>query len=104
MALAARSEESLWEAAAECEAAGGRALVAPTDVTDEAAVKELSRRTAERFGRIDVWVNNAAVMTYGYFEEVPSQVYRHVIETNLFGQIHGARTVLPYFREKERVY
>ncbi len=100
VALAARSEESLREAATECEAAGGRALVVPTDVTDEAAIKELACRTAESFGRIDVWVNNAAVMTYGYFEEVPSEVYRQVIETNLFGQIHGARAVLPYFREQ----
>jgi NAD(P)-dependent dehydrogenase (short-subunit alcohol dehydrogenase family) len=98
VALAARSEESLREAAAECEAAGGRALVVVTDVADEDAVRELARRAAEHFGRIDVWLNAAAVMVYGSFEEVPSEVFRRVIETNLFGQIHGARAVLPYFR------
>ncbi len=100
VALAARSEQSLLEVAEECEAAGGRALVVPTDVTDEEAVQELARRTAESFGRIDTWVNNAGVMVYGYLEEVPSEVYRQVIETNLFGQIHGARAVLPYFKEQ----
>lgn len=100
VALAARSEGSLHEVAGECEAAGGRALVIPTDVTDEEAVQELARRTVESFGRIDVWVNNAAVMVYGYFEEVPPDVYRRVIETNLFGQIHGARAVMPYFRQQ----
>ncbi len=99
--LAARSEQSLREVAEECEAAGGRALVVPTDVTDQEAVRELARRAAERFGRIDVWVNNAGVMVYGYFEEVPDETYRRVIETNLFGQINGARAVLPYFREQE---
>ncbi len=39
-------------------------------------------------------------MVYGQLEEVPSEVYRQVIETNLFGQIHGARTVVPYFKEQ----
>jgi NAD(P)-dependent dehydrogenase (short-subunit alcohol dehydrogenase family) len=100
VALAARSEGSLREVAKECEAAGGRALVVPTDVADEEAVQELARRTAESFGRIDVWVNNAAVMVYGNFEEIPTEAYRRVIETNLFGQINGARAVLPYFRER----
>lgn len=100
MALAARSEESLREVARECEAAGGRALVVPTDVTDEEAVRELARRTVERFGRIDVWVNNAAVMIYGRLKDTPSDAYRRVIETDLFGQIHGARAVVPYFEEQ----
>lgn len=77
-----------------------RALVVQTDVSDEEAVQELARRTAERFGRIDIWVNAAAVMIYGSFEEIPSEAYRRAIEINLFGQINGARAVLPYFREQ----
>ena len=98
--LAARSEESLREAAEECEAVGGRALAVPTDVADERAVEELARRAVEHFGRIDTWVNNAGVMAYGRFEDIPADVYRRVIETNLFGQIHGARAALPRFREQ----
>lgn len=98
--LAARSEQSLREVAEECEAAGGQALVVPTDVADQEAVQDLARQTADRFGRIDVWVNNAGVMAYGYFEQIPAETYRRVIETNLFGQINGARAVLPYFREQ----
>ncbi len=98
--LAARSEQSLREAAAECEAAGGRALAIPTDVSDKEAVQDLARQAADHFGRIDVWVNNAGVMAYGYFEQVPDETYRQVIETNLFGSINGARAALPYFREQ----
>ncbi|HYZ36406.1 MAG TPA: SDR family NAD(P)-dependent oxidoreductase, partial [Pseudonocardiaceae bacterium] len=98
--LAARSEDSLQEAAQDCQRAGGRALAVPTDVTDEAAVDALARRASEAFGRIDVWVNAAAVIAYGEFEKTPTEVYRRVIETNLFGQIHGARAVLPYFRQQ----
>jgi NAD(P)-dependent dehydrogenase (short-subunit alcohol dehydrogenase family) len=98
--LAARSEESLQEAAQECEEIGGRALVVPTDVSDKEAVQNLARQAADHFGRIDVWVNNAGVMAYGYFEQIPDETYRQVIETNLFGAIYGARAALPYFREQ----
>ena len=98
--LAARSEQSLRETADECKAAGGRALVVPTDVTDKEAVQDLARQAADHFGQIDVWVNNAGVMAYGYFEQIPDETYRQVIETNLFGAINGARAALPYFREQ----
>lgn len=98
--LAARHPGTLEEAARECERAGGKALPVPTDVSDQAAVERLARRAAETFGRIDVWVNAAAVIAYGEFEKTPADAYRHVIETNLFGQIHGARAVLPYFRRQ----
>ncbi|MBV8993770.1 MAG: SDR family NAD(P)-dependent oxidoreductase [Pseudonocardiales bacterium] len=63
--LAARTAESLRAAAQECERAGGRALAVPTEVTDEAAVEALARRAGEVFGRIDVWINTAAVIAYG---------------------------------------
>jgi NAD(P)-dependent dehydrogenase (short-subunit alcohol dehydrogenase family) len=98
--LAARSEGSLREAADECEAAGVRALVVPTDVADEEAVEELTRRSVEEFGRIDTWVNNAGVMAYGRFEDIPTEVYRRATETNLFGEIHGSRAALSRFREQ----
>ena len=100
LVLAARREQPLLDAAAECESLGGRALAVPTDVTDEDAVKELARRAVEHFGRIDVWVNNAAVALFGRFEETPPDVYRKVIETDLFGYIYGARAALPHFREQ----
>ncbi|WP_437608919.1 SDR family oxidoreductase [Sorangium sp. So ce834] len=98
--LAARREQPLRDLAAECEQAGGKALVVPADVTNEAAVLEIARRTTEAFGRIDVWVNNAAVTLFGLFEQTPSEPYRRVIETNLFGYIHGARAALPQFRRQ----
>lgn len=69
----------------------------PTDVVDEAAVQRLAQRAVDRFGRVDVWVNNAGVMIYGRFRDVSSQDFRRVVEVNLFGQVHGARAVLPVF-------
>lgn len=98
--LAARRRDALEEVRAQCEGLGGRALAVPTDVTDEGAVRALARRAVETFGRIDVWVNNAAVTLFGRFEEVPPDAFRRVMETNFFGYVHGARAVLPFFREQ----
>ncbi|MGC5010856.1 SDR family oxidoreductase [Streptosporangium sp. DT93] len=98
--LAARREEVLKEVAGECEAAGGRALVVATDVTDEHAVRELARLAAERFGRIDVWVNCAAVTLFGPFGDVPLEDFRRVLDVNVMGYVHGARAALPYLREQ----
>ncbi len=98
--VAARREEPLRELVAECEQLGGQALAVPTDVRDPQAVQALARRAVDTFGRIDVWVNNAAVTLFAKFEESPPDVYREVIETNLFGYIHGARAVMPIFRDQ----
>ena len=99
--LAARREEALFEAAAECEAAGGRALAVPTDVADGGAVEELAREAITRFGRIDVWVNNAVLLAFGRLEDVPREANRRVVETNLLGYMHGAQAALGHFRERD---
>jgi short-subunit dehydrogenase len=100
--LAARQEAALHELARACEQAGGRALVVPTDVTQEESVRTLARRAVETFGHIDVWINNAGVYLVGRTEDCPWDVYRRVLETNLFGTILGARAALPLFREQRR--
>jgi NAD(P)-dependent dehydrogenase (short-subunit alcohol dehydrogenase family) len=100
LVLAARSEKPLQTVAEECERLGVEAVPAPTDVRDDAAVQALAARAVERFGRLDVWVNGAGVIAYGRFEDVPSEVFRAVIETNFFGQVHAARAVLPRFRQQ----
>jgi NADP-dependent 3-hydroxy acid dehydrogenase YdfG len=98
--LAARRADALEELARQCQAAGGQALAVSTDMTDEAAVTELARRAVERFGRIDIWVNNAGVYLLGLLEATPPEAFRQVLETNFFGYVHGARAVLPHFREQ----
>ena len=98
--LASRREDALQEVVRECENLGGKAIAVPTDVTDEEAVGQLARRAIEAFGRMDVWVNDAAVTLFGRFDECPSDEYRKVIETNLMGQIYGARAAMQHFREQ----
>lgn len=99
--LASRQEPALRALAAECERLGARALAVPTDTTDQEAVERLAQRAIEVFGRIDVWVNDAAVSLMSRFEEAPIDDYRRVIETDLFGYIYGARAALSAFRAQQ---
>lgn len=98
--LAARSRERLEEVATECRASGARALVVPTDVSDEDAMLRLVARAVGELGRIDAWVNAAAVWSYGRFEDTPSRSFRQIVDTTLFGQVYAARAVLPVFRDQ----
>src|SRR5215212_7652838 len=96
--LAARREEPLRAAAEECEREGAPALAVPTDVRDADAVNHLAAAAVERFGRIDIWVNNAAVTLFSRFEAAPADLWREVMEVNFFGYVNGARAALPQFR------
>src|SRR4051794_30715302 len=98
--LAGRDADALAQVERACLAEGGAALAVPTDVGDEAQVEALARAAIERFGRIDTWVNNASVMAYGEFEEIPSEVFDRVIRTNLLGCSYGSRAALQHFRER----
>jgi NAD(P)-dependent dehydrogenase (short-subunit alcohol dehydrogenase family) len=92
--LAARRAEALAEVAHEVERAGGRALVVPTDVSDEAAVDALAQRAVEELGRIDVWVNDAAVSVFAPLVEAPIADVRRVLDVNVLGTVYGARAAL----------
>lgn len=100
--LTARREQVINKLAEHCENYGTKALAVAADITDAEAVKNVARKAVETYGKIDVWVNNAAVIAFGKLEDTPLDVYKKVIETNLFGYIHGAKAVLPYFREQQQ--
>lgn len=100
LVLAGRDAETLEPVAAECEARGASVIGVPTDVAVEADVLRLADAAVERFGRIDVWVGNASLYSFGTFEQTPSDAFDRVLDVNLRGQVYGARAALRVFRRQ----
>jgi len=75
-----------------------RLLLAPLDVTSPASIAAAIERGIERFGKIDVMVNNAGIGLFGAAEATPDEAVRQVFETNTFGTISMARAVIPHMR------
>jgi NAD(P)-dependent dehydrogenase (short-subunit alcohol dehydrogenase family) len=73
-------------------------LVVKLDVTDPDDAKDAVRAAVERFGRIDVLVNNAGNFYAGFFEELSPEDFRAQVETLLFGPLNVTRAVLPVMR------
>ncbi len=102
VALAARSEETLNQAAKEIEAAGGRAIAVVTDVTDPAAVRALIDQTVEAFGTVDVLVNNAGVAPfYGNIDRIRMHRFERYFATNFMGAMNAMRAVAPVLLKKQ---
>ncbi|MCK2215004.1 SDR family NAD(P)-dependent oxidoreductase [Actinomadura sp. ATCC 31491] len=79
---------------------GDAVLPLAVDVTDRAAVLDGVRRAVDRFGRLDVVVNNAGYAQVGAVEELTEQELRDQMETNLFGAVWVVQAVLPHLREQ----
>ncbi|NBE51823.1 SDR family NAD(P)-dependent oxidoreductase [Streptomyces boluensis] len=73
-------------------------LATALDITDPAAAERAVRAAVDRFGRIDVLINNAANFYAGFFEELSDAQLRAQIETNLFGPMNVTRAALPVLR------
>ena len=95
---AARSTRALDTLVEQIRADGGTAVAAPTDVADPAAVRSLAGLAEQRFGRIDTWVNNAAVSVWGRIEDITDEEFDRVLRVNFLGQVYGTRAALPALR------
>jgi len=76
-------------------------LVLRLDVTDPLDAQAAVKAATDRFGRIDVLVNNAGNFYAGFFEEITPENFRAQIETNLFGPVNVTRAVLPVMRKQQ---
>ena len=94
--LAARTD--LDAVRIDCELAGGNALPVPTDVRDQRQVEQLLDAAVKKFGRVDVWVNNAGIAAAGEFEKIALELHKDVLETNLLGTFYGCFFALKHFR------
>ena len=84
---------------ADIRAAGGDALFVRLDVTEEADWERAVSRTIERFGRLDVLVNNAGVGAQGRIEDTTVKEWDHVMDINAKGVFLGTRAVIPAMRQ-----
>ncbi|MFB8440026.1 SDR family oxidoreductase [Streptomyces niveus] len=75
-------------------------LVTKLDITSLDDAEAAAQAAVDRFGRIDVLINNAGNFFAGYFEEITPDQMRRQIETNLFGPMNVTRAVLPILRKQ----
>jgi len=100
--LASRSAQRLDELVAECLMRGGVALAIPTDVADEHQCRRLIAQTVERFGQLDLLVNNAGIAVGAMLADLPDLgLFRRVMDVNFYGQVYCAYHALPYLKQTE---
>lgn len=92
---------TIYTAADEIEAVGGRALPLKVDIRDEAAVAEAMAKTADTFGGIDILVNNASAIYLAPTPDVPMKRYDLMHDVNTRGTFVCSKTALPHLKEAD---
>jgi NADP-dependent 3-hydroxy acid dehydrogenase YdfG len=100
LALAARREAQLQSVAREAEALGAEVLVRVADVGEAAEVHGFIAAAVERFGRLDVLVNNAGYGVRGRVEDVPAEAYERLMRVNYLGTVYGCQAAVPVLRRQ----
>lgn len=99
--LGARRENKLQEIATEIEKLGGEAAYQSTDVTDDDQVESLAKLAIDKFGRIDVWVNNAGIMPQSILSEKKIDDWNNMIDINVKGTLYGIGAAIPYMDKQK---
>jgi NAD(P)-dependent dehydrogenase (short-subunit alcohol dehydrogenase family) len=100
--LLARGRPGLDAAAAEVESLGGRALAVLTDVSDHAQVEAAAAAVEERFGEIDIWVNDAMSTVFARFLDVEPEEFRRATEVTYLGTVYGTMVALKRMSARDR--
>ena len=95
---AARNTAALDTLVEEITGSGGQALAVTADVAVADDVYALAEAAEARFGRIDTWVNNAAVAVWGRVEDISDAEFERVMRVNFLGQVYGVHAALPALR------
>jgi NAD(P)-dependent dehydrogenase (short-subunit alcohol dehydrogenase family) len=94
--LAARNERDLRRAVDEIRRGGGRAIYATADVASPEDIARVADAAVREYGRIDTWVNNAAVAVYGRLMELAVPDMRRQFDVIYWGQVYGSRAAVPH--------
>jgi len=98
--VSARRDEALDDLVDLIKAEGGEATSIPVDVSDYTAVEALATGARDTYGRIDTWVNNAAVLLVGEFEHLDLDESRRLFDVNFWGEYHGMKAALSVMRDQ----
>lgn len=98
--ICARKVEELETARADLKARGAEVLAVPCDITDRAQVNEMVNTARDRFGRVDVLVNNAGVIQVGPVEVMTVADYEEAMKTHFWGPLYTILAVLPEMRRR----
>lgn len=99
--VAARSQPKLAEVVAELHASGAQALAVVSDVRRPEAIQELVHQTLERFGQVDIWVNNAGIGQFGVpLHETPLEAWSATFATNLDSVYFAIRALAPHLIQR----
>jgi len=101
LVLGARRLERLKSLADELNAAGGKALAVATDVTRYDQVKKLVDTAVQKYGRIDVMLNNAGLMPNSPLERLKIDDWDRTIDVNIKGVLYGIAAALPYMKQQK---
>lgn len=102
VAIVARGQENLDRARAEVEQKGVKCLALPADVSDHEALLAAARQVETELGPLDVWVNNAAVTTFGYANQFTPQEYQRLTAVNYLGVVNGTLIALELMKGRNR--
>ncbi len=100
--LAARRRERLEALREEIENAGGRALAVTADVTDRTAVGRMVEQARERFGTVDLLINNAGLMPLSFIKKLHEDEWHRMVDVNVKGVLNCVGAVLPVMMEQRR--
>lgn len=98
LALAARSADALHDLARSLTALGAEAIAVPGDVTQEADRRNMVSAVVDRFGGLDVLINNAGVGSWCHFAESSEEILRRLMEVNFFAPAELIRLAIPVLR------
>ncbi|MCI1783711.1 SDR family oxidoreductase [Schleiferilactobacillus harbinensis] len=99
--LAARRASRLQAIVKDIEAAGGQAAYQETDVTDRQQVQSLADFALSKFGKIDVWMNNAGLMPQSTFDQLKVDEWDRMVDVNIKGVLYGIAAALPVMRKQQ---
>ena len=93
---------TIFTAAAEIEAAGGKALALQCDIRDELAIEEAMKKTVDAFGGIDIVINNASAINLTKTDQTPAKRFDLMFDVNVRGTFLTSQAALPHLRQSAK--